>query len=103
MAHQKRRDPASAALRNFLRGYLHQDWKQEHGSVEAATRQFCEDADFEQRKNLLAEWLSFRESVRDQSLDATARQLRDIGSAWQPANLNDLDKITRVLQHYPSD
>lgn len=103
MADQKRRTPTSGVMREFLRGYLHQDWKQDHGSVEEATRHFCEDADPEQCRNLLTEWQSFRVSVRDQSLDAIARKLRELGSAWQPATLEDLDKITCVLQQHPAD
>ena len=40
------------ALRDFLRGYFHEDVVDEYGSAEAAARQFCEDADAQQRTGL---------------------------------------------------
>lgn len=92
----------SAALQDFLRGYLHEDWKQEHGSPEQAAQHFWDDADPEQRAQLRAEWQEFVESAKNQPLDEVARRLRKLGSAWQPSHASDLDDITRVLQRYPS-
>lgn len=90
-----------ATLEYFLRGYLHEDWKQEYGSLQHAAQQFCHDADPEQRSQVLTEWHKFVESAKTQPLDEIALRLRKLGSAWQPSKTADLDQITRVLQRYP--
>jgi CdiI immunity protein len=99
---QRNRQPC-VALRDFLRGYLHQDWKQEHGSPEQAAQHFWDDADSEQRRQLRSEWQAFVEAAKDQPLDEVARRLTELGSAWRPARASELDDITRVLQRYPSE
>jgi len=88
-----------SALRSFLRGYLHEDWKQEYDSVEQAARDFWDDADAGERHQVRAQWLAFTKSINGQSLDSISRRLHDLGSAWQPASESDLDAITRALQH----
>lgn len=88
-----------SALRGFLRGYLHEDWKQEYKSVEQAVHDFWENADPEERNRVRIEWLAFMESVKGRRLDQIARQLQDLGGAWRPSSESDLDAITRALQH----
>ena len=90
------------ALRSFLRGYLHEDWKHEYESVEQAVRDFWEDADPEERNQVRAEWLTFVESVKGQPLDKIAHRLQYFGAAWRPSSESDLDAITRSFQHHPS-
>ena len=92
-----------SALRNFLRGYLHQDWKEEYGSVEQAVRQFCQDADPDERARLSSEWLAFTKELENGTLPGIQRRLRELGSAWEPSQASDLEQITRALQRYPSD
>ena len=92
-----------ATLEYFLRGYLHEDWKQEHGSLQQAAQQFCDDANPEQRSQVLREWHEFVESAKAQPLDEIARRLRKLGSAWQPSTTADLDQITRALERYPGE
>lgn len=86
------------ALREFLRGYFHQDWREEHGSIEAAVRQFCRDADDEQREQVARQWQAFRQKTEDLPL-RKVRELftESLGSAWYPASKADLETITRVL------
>jgi hypothetical protein len=87
------------ALRQFLRGYFHQDLAEEYGSPEAAARQFCQDADTIQRRKVSYEWTSFLGQMQGKPLESVARFLSDsLGSAWAPASVADLDSITRVLQ-----
>lgn len=90
------------ALRQFVRGYLHEDWKQEHGTFERVVRQFCSDAGEEERRRVLAEWLQFIAANKDLSAETIGRQLREMGSAWQPAGLSDITQVTEALQRYPS-
>jgi hypothetical protein len=99
----KKNPESFSALRSFLRGYLHEDWKQEYESAEQAAHDFWEDADPEERSRVRGEWLTFAESVKGQPLNTITNRLRDLGSAWRPSSESDLDAITRALQHHPSD
>jgi hypothetical protein len=92
-----------ARLEYFLRGYLHQDWKQEHGSLQRAAQQFCDDLNPDERSQVLREWHEFVESTNAQPLDEIARRLRKLGSAWQPSKTADLDQITRVFERHPAE
>jgi len=103
MDQQQREPPEFATLEYFLRGYLHEDWKQEHGSLKHAAQQFCHDANSDERNQVLTEWQEFVDSAKAQPLDEIARRLRKLGSAWQPSKTSDLDEITRVLEHYPAE
>jgi hypothetical protein len=58
------------ALRTFLRGYLHEDMKDEYGSVAEAARRFCADASLEERAAVAAEWSNFLNQTRSQPLNA---------------------------------
>ena len=103
MDQTQREPPEFATLEYFLRGYLHEDWKQEHGSLKHAVQQFCDDANGDERSRVLTEWQEFVESAKAQPLDEIARRLRKLGSAWQPSKASDLNEITRVLEHYPAE
>lgn len=86
------------ALREFLRGYLHQDMQEEHGSVENAAKQFWRDADAEQRKAAAHEWKKLRAHFKEQPVAQLNRALtRELGSSQQlqPA---DLEKISTVFE-----
>jgi hypothetical protein len=71
--------PVSAAdfpaLRSFLRGYFHQDMKDEYGSPEEAVREFCTDASTEERIAVAKEWTRFLDYTKGQPLDALNRIL----------------------------
>lgn len=88
------------ALRAFLRGYFHQDMKAEYGSLEEATRQFCEDADSAERKAVEKEWKRFTEQTKAQPLAAVNQLLTNkLGSACRFASAEELDKISDVFRN----
>ena len=91
------------ALQQFLRGYLHEDWKQEYESVQEAAHDFWEDADADERNRVRDQWLAFTKAIENKPLEVVRRRLRELGSAWQPSQASDLDQITRALQPHPSD
>jgi hypothetical protein len=71
-----------SALRDFLRGYLHEDAMAEYGSPEVAARQFCCDSDAEQRKVVAAEWRGLMRRMEGKSLEDINRLLTTkLGSA----------------------
>jgi hypothetical protein len=86
------------ALRDFFRGYFHEDCIEEYGSLEAATRQFVEDADVEQRKIVAKEWGEFLESCGKLSLERINRTLGEMRSASVFASLDEVNKVTEAFR-----
>src|SRR5271157_5774382 len=71
------------ALRSFLRGYFHQDMKDEYGSPAEAAREFCSDASAEERASVAAEWARFLDRTKGQPLDAINKILTGpLGSSY---------------------
>lgn len=99
-------DPASEisaadfpALRAFLRGYLHEDWPEEFSSAAEAARQFTEEADAEERKQVAREWQKFRERTKTESLDAINRILaQKLGACWQVADATELEAVSLIFR-----
>lgn len=88
------------SLRSFLRGYFHQEMAYEYGSIEEAVRQFCEDADQNEREAVASEWSRFAAHTRGWSLADINRALTgQLGSAilLQP---EDLETISRVFGEF---
>ena len=85
------------SLRDFLRGYLHQDMQDQYGSVENAAKQFSRDADAEQRRAAAKEWKRLRAQFKDRPLSEFNRALtQELGSAQQ-LDAGDVEKISTVL------
>lgn len=84
------------SLRNFFRGYFHEDCIDEYGSLEKAARQFVKDADREQRKLVAHEWVEFLKSFS--SLEKINKATRAMGSACRFADLAEIEKVTRALR-----
>jgi hypothetical protein len=85
------------ALRTFLRGYFHQDMKDEYGSPEEAVREFCEDASSDERDAVAKEWLRFRDHTKDQPLAEVNRILTSqLGSSYA-LTLEDLQHMTAAF------
>lgn len=62
-------------LRSFLRGYLHQDMKDEYGSPEEAAREFCSDAGDDERAAVAEQWTRFVNQTHGMPLDQVNRIL----------------------------
>ena len=86
------------ALREFLRGYFHEDLEDEYGSPEAAARQFCQDADQNQRKAVSEEWSKLLGKTKQLSLDQTNQLLQKIGSAWNFDTREELKVIGKIFR-----
>ena len=87
------------ALREFLAGYLHQDFTAEHGSPEAAARAFRTVAD-EAECNAVAEELSRFLSVTQGNSFELTRELfsETLGSAWRPSQPAALRHLLSALR-----
>jgi acyl-CoA reductase-like NAD-dependent aldehyde dehydrogenase len=85
-------------LRDFLRGYFHEDLVDEYGSAEAAARQFCEDADAEQRKAVAEEWARLLEP--NKSLVARNEVIRTLGAAYQFEKDDEIKQVSEIFREY---
>lgn len=85
------------ALREFLRGYFHQDLEDEYGSPEAAARQFWQDADQEQRKAVAEEWSRLLKETKQLTLDQTNQLLQKMGSAWNFDTREEIQDIGTIF------
>lgn len=91
------RHPTLPALREFLRGYFHEDSIAEYGSLEGAARRFVQDADQQQRNAVAAEWRQFRVQTKSLPLERFNEALRAMGSGCAVARMEEIKKITSVL------
>ena len=85
------------ALRDFLRGYFHEDLLDEYGSAEAAVRQFCKDADAAQRKAVSEEWARLMDRVPYPAMNAAIRKL---GSSYEFASNDEIKKVAAIFREY---
>ena len=85
------------ALTSLLRGYLHEDFPEVHGSVLSATTAFCADAGPEERRALA------RELETLVKLSRPVREIRrfltkDLGSRWEPKSRDELVEILDAIR-----
>jgi hypothetical protein len=86
------------ALADFLRGYLHQDFREEHGSVSAAVQAFRAAASREELRGLAEDAIRFGQLIRDARLGDVRRLLADeLGSGWVPVTNAELRSFLALL------
>jgi len=86
------------ALRSFLRGYFHQDMKDEYGSPEEAVREFCEDANTEERAAVATEWTRFIDQTKALPLERINRILTGPLASSYTMTDEDLNRISAILK-----
>jgi hypothetical protein len=89
--------PISRRCEVFLRGYFHQDMKDEYDSPEDAIREFCADASSEERTAVAKDWSSFLAQTKGKPLEEINRVL--VGPLGSSCILSgeDLRRISAVL------
>jgi hypothetical protein len=85
------------AVQDFLGAYFHEDFIDEYGSAEAATKQFCLDAAPEERTQTLQEWRQLYAHLKGQPLPEWQAALHKLGAAWQITSPNDLVRVGELL------
>jgi hypothetical protein len=85
------------ALRSFLRGYFHQDMKDEYGSAEEAVREFCADAAPDERAAVTRDWSRFVDRTKIKSLEETNRILTGPLGSSQLLTSEEMQSITKIL------
>ena len=86
-------------LRDFLRGYFHEDWNDEYGSAREAVEQFCRDAGKASAAKLAVEWDELNR-ISGRRLGTTVEFLGNLGGAWNPTSEDELDEISETLARY---
>jgi len=85
------------ALRSFLRGYFHQDMKDEYGSAQEAMREFCADAALDERAAVARDWSRFIDQTKGKSLEEINRLLTGPLGSSQLLTSEEMRKITTAL------
>lgn len=85
------------ALRSFLRGYFHQDMKDEYGSPEEAVREFCEDASAEERAAVAGDWSRFLDQTKGQPIEEVNRHLTVALGGSNALTDENLARISAIL------
>jgi hypothetical protein len=89
------------ALRNFVRGYLHQDTAVVHGSSDAAVRQFLRDAGPHDIRQVATEWRTFlaTHSADVNPLDEINRHFEHhLGGGWRFTSMDEVQRLTSALE-----
>ena len=86
------------ALREALRGYLHEDWTIEYADSEDAARAFRRAAAADEAEAVAAEAKKLRAALAGMEV----RDLRKLlgagfGSGWRPATAAEADRVLRLL------
>ena len=86
-------------LHQFFRGYLHQDFPEEYGSIAGALRHYREDAGEEEFARFSAEWRSFVGETRELDVTEVDRVLSaDLGGSWHVAGSDEIARFTDAVE-----
>ncbi|HUB03371.1 MAG TPA: contact-dependent growth inhibition system immunity protein [Terriglobales bacterium] len=83
------------ALHTFLRGYFHEDVRDEYGSAPEAADQFCEDAESDERIPVAREWQKVVE-LTEGHVPALNAALKKLGAAIQLTE-NQVPEISAIF------
>jgi CdiI immunity protein len=87
------------ALPTFLRGYLHQDFRSEYASPDAAILAFCDESSAGEKRRLADELEHFLASTGQLPFDRLREILcRELGSGWHPADRSQLVNLLGLLR-----
>ena len=99
MTKQKLRVSQFPAITNFVRGYLHEDFPEVHGSLRAAAAAFCADADLNERQLLARELDALVSIAAGRSMRDLRRFVtRDLGSRWEPQSRDELMHLLDLVR-----
>ena len=85
------------ALSEFVPAYLHQDFGEEYGSAAEAVRAFLADASGDEILQVRVEWQRLHQVLGHRSLGDWQAALHQLGGAWQPQSMQELQSVSEVL------
>jgi hypothetical protein len=86
-------------LREFLRGYLHEDWPDEYGSVSEAVEKFWMDTATASVARVAKQWKELQQ-ISGGKLNSTLELLGQLGGAWNPTSLKQLVEMSDALAKF---
>jgi hypothetical protein len=89
-------------LRQFVGGYLHQDFVEEHGTPAAALEAFLRDADRDERAAFIAEAAAFLAEADGLAWSDVRAAFDALGGAWLPRSRAALSALLRASTAAPS-
>jgi CdiI immunity protein len=84
-------------LREFARGYLHQDAIAEYGSAEEAAKAYVNDLSGESRKAVAREVNRFRFATRGRAVEELREAFAILGAAWALKSEEDARLVLETL------
>jgi hypothetical protein len=85
-------------LHQFFRGYLHQDFPEEYGSIAGALRQYRADAGEEEFAKFAGEWNGFLEETGDLTAGDIDHILSaELGGSWHIASRREVARFTAAV------
>jgi hypothetical protein len=91
------------ALRDFLAGYLHEEYEAEHRTPQGAIDAFCRDATAEELRRLQDDAARFAAAIGGMRWRDVRRALRQLGAAWAPRSAEALAAFLRAIAAATSD
>ncbi len=85
-------------LREFARGYLHQDMVPEYGDANGAAKAYISDLGKTERKGLAAEARKMATAAKNWTNDEVNQQLHGMGAACTLASRDELIELLRILE-----
>ena len=85
------------ALLEFVPAYWHQDFGDEYGSAAEAVSAFLADASGDEIVQVKEEWQRLHQVLGDRSLGEWQAALRQLGGAWQPQSMQEVQSIGEIL------
>jgi len=85
------------ALLEFVPAYLHQDFGEEYGSAAEAVTAFLADASGDEIVQVKEEWHRLYQVLGDRSLGEWQAALRQLGGAWQPQSVQEVQSVSEIL------
>ena len=86
-------------LREFARGYLHEDFSHEHGHAIGAGTAFAGDAGSDERDRVAAALDRAADLFADRSAaDLKKLFVKDLRAAWTPESASDLRAIAEAIR-----
>jgi hypothetical protein len=90
--------PPFDALRDFLDGYLNEDYVAIYGSAEGAAAGFSADASRHERREVAAELGTLLEKLEGYPLEVLQERLCRIGGSWRPRSFDVVREVLDVLR-----
>jgi len=86
-------------LREFARGYLHEDLLAEYGDVITAANTYLSDLGAAEREKLGAESRAFLAAIREENIAELNARLRRMGSSWSFGSAEEFERVLRLFDH----